>query len=281
MVATTMVTHNYNYRDVLANSKKVAWTEDQVLNGRRFGWDMSVNMSHNWSEVKKLKDNDTTIISGYIQHKIGYAPWSWFAERIVSAQYDPTTKKAVNAMCDDGKGGATPCLDANGRVIAPRVYLGRLNPATEGSVSSNFRFFQNFRANVLVDFKGGFKRLDNNYRIRCQIFNTCLERMYPESTDPKKLAGMQTNGTLRDWVIIDDSFAKLREVSLSYDVPAQYTRYIGGRGATMNLAGRNLHTWTNYTGLDPEAQFLGGGNNVDQAELPQLTQFVFTVHLTY
>ena len=36
MVATTMVTHNYSYRDVLANSKKVAWTEDDVLNGRRF-----------------------------------------------------------------------------------------------------------------------------------------------------------------------------------------------------------------------------------------------------
>jgi len=31
-----MVTHNYSYRDVLANSKKVAWTEDDVLNGRRF-----------------------------------------------------------------------------------------------------------------------------------------------------------------------------------------------------------------------------------------------------
>ena len=30
------VSHNYSYEDVLHNSKKVAWTEDQVLNGRRF-----------------------------------------------------------------------------------------------------------------------------------------------------------------------------------------------------------------------------------------------------
>ena len=37
MVATTaMVTHNYSYQEVLANSKKVAWTEDTVLNNRRF-----------------------------------------------------------------------------------------------------------------------------------------------------------------------------------------------------------------------------------------------------
>ncbi len=33
---TATVTHNYTYGDVLANSKKVAWTEDDVLNGRTF-----------------------------------------------------------------------------------------------------------------------------------------------------------------------------------------------------------------------------------------------------
>jgi hypothetical protein len=31
-----MVTHNYTFRNVLDNSKKVAWQEDEVLNGRRF-----------------------------------------------------------------------------------------------------------------------------------------------------------------------------------------------------------------------------------------------------
>jgi hypothetical protein len=37
MVTTTMVTHRYTYEDVLANSKKVAWKEDDVLlPGRRF-----------------------------------------------------------------------------------------------------------------------------------------------------------------------------------------------------------------------------------------------------
>jgi hypothetical protein len=36
MVTKAMVTHSYTYRDVLANSKKVAWTEDDVLAGRSF-----------------------------------------------------------------------------------------------------------------------------------------------------------------------------------------------------------------------------------------------------
>ncbi len=33
---TTTVNHNYTFQDVLANSKKVAWTEDDVLRGRQF-----------------------------------------------------------------------------------------------------------------------------------------------------------------------------------------------------------------------------------------------------
>jgi hypothetical protein len=36
MVTTTKVTHSYSYTDVLANSKKVAWTEDEFLAGRSF-----------------------------------------------------------------------------------------------------------------------------------------------------------------------------------------------------------------------------------------------------
>ena len=33
---TATVSHGYSYEEVLANFKKVAWTEEQVLNGRRF-----------------------------------------------------------------------------------------------------------------------------------------------------------------------------------------------------------------------------------------------------
>ena len=36
MMTTTMVTHNYTFSNVLENSKKVTWQEDDVFNGRRF-----------------------------------------------------------------------------------------------------------------------------------------------------------------------------------------------------------------------------------------------------
>src|SRR5215211_6471178 len=36
LAPTPMVTHNYTFQHVLENSKKVAWQEDDVLDGRRF-----------------------------------------------------------------------------------------------------------------------------------------------------------------------------------------------------------------------------------------------------
>jgi hypothetical protein len=92
---------------------------------------------------------------------------------------------------------------------------------------------------------------------------------------------MQTGGTLRDFVIRDSHFAKLRELSLSYDAPERFAGKVGAKGLSLSVSGRNLHTWTPYSGLDPENQFITGNFGVDQAEYPQLTSFVFTVHLNY
>jgi len=52
------------------------------------------------------------------------------------------------------------------------------------------------------------------------------------------------------------------------------------------VSGRNLHTWTDYTGLDPESQSSQGGGTAaleffDQAVTPTLAQFVTTISLTF
>ena len=78
------------------------------------------------------------------------------------------------------------------------------------------------------------------------------------------------------------SYVKLRELSLSYDVPELITSRIAAHNLTLTMSGRNLHTWSPYTGLDPEMMFVSGGNfGVDQAEYPQLASFVFTVRASY
>ena len=257
-----------------------------VLSGESYGWDLGFNFSANRGKVLKVTEGDTTIVQGSMQERIGYSPFSFFRERVVSADYDPSTGRAVNIMCDDANGGAMPCYDANGVVQAPRVDLGRSVPAWEGSINSSIRFLTRFRVNVMADFKGGYKKLDNNTRIRCQIFFTCLEAIETEKTDPVRLAQMQSGGVLRNMFYVNGDYMKLREISLSYDAPTSIVRRLGASALTLNVAARNLHTWTDYTGLDPEATFIsagiGGGDQfVDQSELPQLASFIFTAHLSF
>ena len=88
--------------------------------------------------------------------------------------------------------------------------------------------------------------------------------------------------SLRDFVINDAKYLKLREVSLSYDVPTELASKARAKSAGFTLSARNLHTWTPYTGLDPESEFVSGTPvNVDQAHMPQLASLVFTIRLGY
>ena len=163
-----------------------------------------------------------------------------------------------------------------------RVFLGRAVPSLEGSFASNVRFLDRFRLTMMIDFKSGYRKLDNNLRARCQVFRTCLENMDPEKYDPKLIAQMQSSGTLRDFVINDAKFAKLREISLSYDAPPNYASRIGARSVSFSVAARNLHTWTGYSGADPEDMFLSGTPNfLEQSNLPQLASFVFTTNVSF
>jgi hypothetical protein len=65
----------------------------------------------------------------------------------------------------------------------------------------------------------------------------------------------------------DATFVKWRELSVRFNVPDKVGARIPSlRGASLSLSGRNLKTWTDYTGLDPEINETGGGTNFTQAE---------------
>ena len=81
----------------------------------------------------------------------------------------------------------------------------------------------------------------------------------------------------------DGSFVKWRELSLVYtaDQPWIKSRF-GLSSALIRVAGRNLHTWTKYKGLDPETN-LGGAEFLTQGfdffQNPQTRSFVVAVTL--
>jgi hypothetical protein len=84
----------------------------------------------------------------------------------------------------------------------------------------------------------------------------------------------------------DGSFIKLRELTLSYDLPSRWLTFMGPgvSNATLSISGRNLVTWTKYPGLDPEVSNFGNqnvGRNVDVGPFPPSRTFWFGLSLGF
>ena len=243
--------------------------------------DMTLNLSTNSNRIESLLQGVTSVSAGtFLQHRVGFPVGSWFGRKVVSADLD-ANGTAINVLCDNGSGGTVACGSA------PNVYLGRTIPNFEGAFGTTVTLWGRLRLYGLLDAKTGYRKMDGNTRVRCTVVGEfCRENFYPLEFDPKRIAGIQSGGSIVDYLIDDASFLKLREVSASYTLPERWAGAVGATRASVTLAGRNLYTWTRYGGLEPEAMFLGGtrGGNFsawEQTDLPQLTQWTVTVNLGY
>ncbi|HEY8851196.1 MAG TPA: hypothetical protein VIM36_03380, partial [Gemmatimonadaceae bacterium] len=79
------------------------------------------------------------------------------------------------------------------------------------------------------------------------------------------------------------TFLKLREITVSYGLPARLASNLfrgQAQDVRLEFSGRNLKTWTNYTGLDPEVSNFGS-QNIRQAQdvtpFPPSRQFFFSI----
>jgi len=85
-----------------------------------------------------------------------------------------------------------------------------------------------------------------------------------------------------DGCIENGGYVKFRELSLGWTVDYPWVqKSLGLSSIDVRVAGRNLHTWSSYSGYDPEANL--GGNisarSADYFNSPQTRSFVFSVTL--
>jgi len=147
-----------------------------------------------------------------------------------------------------------------------RTFFGSPLPKREMSFNADIRAFGFARISALLDHKGGQKLFDNTRASRCTAANTvsfCEERWVPgQSLEDQAAIQAVLKGISSAGFIEDASFTKLREVALTLTAPTSLTRRFGFRedGLSLTLAGRNLKTWTDYRGFDPEVNATGTSN---------------------
>jgi hypothetical protein len=81
--------------------------------------------------------------------------------------------------------------------------------------------------------------------------------------------------------VYNDSYLKLRELRLGYDLPPTWAAKLHASNANIALIGRNLWTSTKVPNIDPEFTYQTGNNQgIEYATLPVPRSIGFSVHVT-
>jgi hypothetical protein len=154
--------------------------------------------------------------------------------------------------------------------------LGDAMPKFQMGFSNELRY-KRARLATLLDWKNGGKVSS----VTTAIFDAAaLAHDYKDGA--KRLAAANDGASI---YVMEGGYVKLREVSVSYDVPSVLTRrWLRATNARVEVSGRNLRTWTDYVGLDPEVSVIGNHNiarGIDLAGYPPARSVFFGIAVTF
>ena len=175
-------------------------------------------------------------ISDYTVNREGY---------VIAAGTEGSTGERPILYQEDGKDWLGKIGDGNAK-----FNLGLSNTINFKGISFYF----------LLDWKNGGEVYNSN--AQRMAFNNIskLQDMAGVPADQKKAAaywstGMYDGNFANAYWVEDASYLKLREVAIGYTISARsLSGFLNGtlKGITLKAVGRNLHTFTGYSGYDPE-----------------------------
>jgi TonB-linked SusC/RagA family outer membrane protein len=162
------------------------------------------------------------------------------------------------------------------------VYLGNILPKREYSISPTMTLFKLFKVSALVDHKGGYKLFDNTRRFHCS-FGTCQETFDKSMPLADQAAAVAIALGTDAGYIENAAFTKLRELSFTLIAPDHVAQRFGVQNLDLTIAGRNLKTWTDYKGFDPEVNAVAGANFSTQEflTLPPSRTWTARINVTF
>jgi TonB-dependent starch-binding outer membrane protein SusC len=168
-------------------------------------------------------------------------------------------------------------LGADGRPNV--VQLGDTEPDFRMSFSNTLQL-GGFRAHLLMDWLQGSSIINLTRFLYDDRQNT------PDFEAGAARAKAWSEDLLTATYIEDGSFLKVRELSVSYDLPKTWYQGMvpGVKSARLAISGRNLLTFTNYSGLDPEVSNFGNqaiARNIDVAPYPPSRSYWGSIELGF
>jgi hypothetical protein len=153
------------------------------------------------------------------------------------------------------------------------AFFGPSLPTNTQTFSADLTVFRNITLTTLFERRAGMRQLNETEFFRCRSgdagLGLCSARANPDASledQARWVAAGLTIGTPAGY-IEDGTFVKWREMSVRLGAPESWgRRYPAIKGASLTFSGRNLKTWTDYSGLDPEINETGANSQFNQGE---------------
>lgn len=298
-VAVPTITGFSNFRTNLGKINNTGFEVGltyNVINNKNFNWTTTFNIWGNSNKIKKLtgvdangdgKEDDLPASNLFIGRSI---------QTIFDYQQDGIYQLGETRLPGFQEGSYRVVdLDKSGTITAAdRMFLGRQEPAYRMSLYNMLSykgFTLSFFLNSVQGGKNGY--LGNNVRLFFREDNTIRNNdlrgadywspANPDAKYPRIITG--THSTVEPPLYESRSFIRLQDVSLGYNFSPKVLSKIKAQSISIYISGKNLATWTDWEGWDPEALVRIDGNDVPNGMRtdgrPVLRAITFGVHITY
>ncbi len=254
--------------------------------GKDFSWDITTTFTKNENEVTDVAGEQLTLGGSFATNfVIEGEPLGVFYRQYYARNPDGSLLLTADGFPQAERGDAatqTPVRDGNGQPSGSTLskVIGDPNPEWFGSLINEFSY-KNLGLRIQLDAVQGYDVFNWNRRLLDNVIFGGGVNVGRELAGeiPKGTGGAQA-GIFEEFVE-DGSFVKLREVALSYNFTA---KSLGIDNLKISFIGRNLISWDNYSGWDPEINTPGQSNGVrgfDFAGVPIPRTYQISVNASF
>ncbi|WP_235527270.1 TonB-dependent receptor [Pedobacter sp. Leaf41] len=285
---------------------------------KNFRWSSSFNISFNKNKILELTEGQNSLLSGsgtfFDTSFRGLSPYISVKGRSVGEMYglifDGIYQYSDFDRMPNGTYSLKPNIPNNGAAVQPGdikykdlngdltinandyTIIGRGLPIHTGGFSNNFSY-KNWELGVFLQWSYGNNIINaNRYVFEGGIVRNFTLNQYATyenrwtPTNPSNelyKAGRFVNPNYSSRVVEDGSYLRLKTVQLGYNFSSKLVKSIGMSRLRLNASAQNLLTFTNYSGLDPEASARPGNltPGFDYGTYPQSFTVTFGLNATF
>lgn len=255
----------------------------RLIDTRPIGWNLRVAGATLDNEIVRLGEGIDPILvnRGMQKHVEGYTAGGYWQAPIT-----------VNDANGDG------LLSLSEYAVGDTaVFIGPSLPTWTGSLSTEIKVFDFLRVSALVEGRGGHYQHNSTEDFRCFFSAVTADRGCagldnPNASLQEQAAGLasvfgdpNTANVSNGGHVYKADFVKLRELAFTIMPPRSVLQRLGRVSSlSFTIAGRNLRTWTDYPGLDPEINETGSASNYSQGEFgtqPPVRYWTARINVTF